>query len=297
MTAGEEDGVKIAVIADEVSGDLETALELTRMWGADAIELRRAGDRRYPDVSDYWKRRVPEFVREYGLPVAAISPGLFKVPVPGTPAPFHFHRGQDIEQWEREQAIERQFDFHVNTLLPASIEAAKQLGTSKIICFDFEWHDAPSKEIVQVMRDAAQRVAAEGLMLVIEVDIHRSAPTADLVRQVNHPGLQINWDPGNAYRAGDDVPFPDGYEHVRPFVRHVHFKDAKTDENGKRIWTLDGVIDWSGQIAALIADGFDGYVSVEPHLRPNIEACTRTLARIRQCISEASLRPPVAAGD
>ena len=32
--------MKIAVIADEVSGDLETALELIRSWGADAVELR-----------------------------------------------------------------------------------------------------------------------------------------------------------------------------------------------------------------------------------------------------------------
>ena len=71
--------MKISVIADEVSGDLETALELIRSWDVDAVELRRAGGQRYPDVSDYWKRRVPEMIAEYGLPVAAISPGLFKV--------------------------------------------------------------------------------------------------------------------------------------------------------------------------------------------------------------------------
>lgn len=280
--------MKIAVIADEVSGDLETALELIRSWGVDAVELRRAGDRRYPDVSGYWKRRVPEFVKEYGLPVAAISPGLFKIEYPGAPAPFHFHRGQDIEQFERESASEQLLDQHVNVLLPASIEAAKTLGTETIICFDFEWHDSPSEEIVQVMRHAAEKVAAEGLTLVIEVDLHTSRPTADLVHRVNHPGLQINWDPANAYRAGDDVPFPDGYAHVREFVRHVHFKDAKTDANGKRVWALDGVIDWSGQIAALIADRFDGYISVEPHLRPNIEACMRTFERIRTLIKEAA---------
>jgi len=287
--------MKISVIADEVSGDLETALELIRSWGADAVELRRAGDRRYPDVSDYWKRRVPEFVREYGLPVAAISPGLFKIAYPGAPGPFHFHRGQDIEQFERETAAEQLLEFHMNTLLPASIEAAQQLGTEKIICFDFEWSGRPPTEVVQVMRHAAATVAAAGLMLAIEVDLHTSRPTAELVRMVNHPALQINWDPANAYRAGEDVPFPDGYANVREFVRHVHFKDAKTDEHGNRVWALDGVIDWPGQMRQLMADGFDGYISVEPHLRPNIEACTRTLARIRSLIAEAPSRQPVEA--
>ena len=114
------------------------------------------------------------------------------------------------------------------------------------------------------MRHAAAQVHAAGLMLVIEVDCNTSKRTGDLVRAVNHAGLQVNWDPANAYRAGDDVPFPDAYAEVREYVRHVHFKDARTYADGKRSWTLGGIIDWAGQIKALQADGFDGYISVEP---------------------------------
>ena len=73
---------------------------LIRSWAVDAVELRRAGGQRYPDVSDYWKRRVPELVREYRLPVAAISPGLFKIDWPTEPAPLHFHRSGDMEQFD-----------------------------------------------------------------------------------------------------------------------------------------------------------------------------------------------------
>jgi sugar phosphate isomerase/epimerase len=279
--------VKISVIADEVSGDLETALELIRSWDVDGVELRRAGGRRYPDVNEYWRKRVPALVAEYGLPVAAISPGLFKIRYPGAPAPLHFHRSGDIEQFEREAAVERLLDHHVDVLLPASVEAAKQLGTDRIICFDFERDedgDVPDGA-VQVLRHAADVVAREGMILAIEVDLAISSSTAKLVRRVNHRGLRINWDPANAYRAGDDLPYPDGYTYVREFVRHVHFKDAWTNPRGKREWTLDGVIDWAGQMAALEADGFDGYISVEPHMRPQINACMRTLARIRALLS------------
>jgi sugar phosphate isomerase/epimerase len=280
--------MKISVIADEVSGDLETALELIRSWEVDAVELRRAGGQRYPDVSEYWKRRVPEMVAEYGLPVAAISPGLFKIDWPGEAAPLHFHRSGDMEQFEREARARRLLEHHVNVLLPASIEAAQQLGTNKIICFDFERPLETPLELIQIMRRAAEQVHAAGLMLVIEVDCNSSNRTAALVRAVNHPGLRINWDPGNAYRGGEDTPFPDGYAEVREFVRHVHFKDARTYSNGSRTWTLDGVIDWSGQMTALQEDGFDGYISVEPHMRPNIAACTHTLQRIRSLIAATS---------
>lgn len=279
--------MKISVIADEVSGDLETALELIRSWAVDAVELRRAGGQRYPDVSDYWKRRVPELVREYRLPVAAISPGLFKIDWPTEPAPLHFHRSGDMEQFERETRARRLLDHHVEALLPASIEAANQLGTRKIVCFDFTRPADTPVELVQLMRHAAAQVHAAGLMLVIEVDCNTSKRTGDLVRAVNHAGLQVNWDPANAYRAGDDVPFPDAYAEVREYVRHVHFKDARTYADGKRSWTLGGIIDWAGQIKALQADGFDGYISVEPHMRPNIAACTFTLQRIRTLIADA----------
>jgi hypothetical protein len=54
--------MQLAVISDEVSGDLETALELIRSWQVDAVEIRRAGEHRYPDVSAYWRKRVPQLV-------------------------------------------------------------------------------------------------------------------------------------------------------------------------------------------------------------------------------------------
>ena len=84
--------MKVTIMADEISPDLETSLELMRSWNLDTVELRRAGERRYPDVSDYWKSRVPRLVKEFGFSVVAISPGLFKVDYPGPDAPLRFLR-------------------------------------------------------------------------------------------------------------------------------------------------------------------------------------------------------------
>lgn len=282
--------MKISIIADELSSDLETALELVRMWGVSDVELRRAGNRRYPDVDDYWKARVPDLVHEFGMNVIAISPGLFKIPFPGEAEPIHFQRAADMTQWKAETDAQALVDYHADKLLPMSIEAAKQLGAEKIICFDFEWegHVAPEGAI-QILRHAAKLSGEAGIDLVIEVDLHTSADTAEFVRRVNHPALGINWDPGNGYRIGDEVPYPDCYEMLKPYIRHVHVKNCRVDERGRRVWGLtdDGAVDWRAAIKALKRDGYTGYFSTEPHYRPKIESTRRTLDMLRTYIAEA----------
>jgi L-ribulose-5-phosphate 3-epimerase len=160
-----------------------------------------------------------------------------------------------------------------------------------IICFGFDSGasgPAPD-EVIQVMRHAASLVGQAGLTLALEPH-SPSAHVADLVRRVGHPALGLNWDPANSYSAGEDMPFPDGYAYVRGLVRHVHFKDARQDPlSGRRTWTIsDGVIDWAGAIAALHADGYEGYISVETHVRPKIDGSRRTLARVQGLVADAT---------
>jgi sugar phosphate isomerase/epimerase len=287
--------MKVTIMADEISADLETSLELMRSWNLDAVELRRAGERRYPDVSDYWKSRVPRLIKEFGFSVVAISPGLFKVDYPGPDAPLRFLRAPDMEQFADEEKARRLLDHHVNKLLPDSIEAAKALGARTIICWSFQSQEhGPTPEgAVQILRDAAAKSAASGVQLLIEVSDWASR-TADLVKRVDHPALAISWTPASAYAAGDHMSFPDGYAHVRPYVRHVHFKDVIVKQGGEYEWAMNGLIDWRGQIKALADDGYDGYISVEPHVRAKIDGVIQTLERLKGLIRECSPRSEAA---
>ena len=57
---------------------------------------------------------------------------------------------------------------------------------------------------------------------------------------------------------------------MRDLTVHVHLKDCGTNpETGKLEWVVLGAgeIDIRGQLAALRADGYDGYVSLETHYR------------------------------
>ncbi len=285
--------MKLSVVTDEVSADLETSLEIISGWGVDAVELRGIGERRYPAVSEFWRARVPELIYESGLEVAALSPGLFKIPYPTRPGDdTRILRWEDALLFQRYQEAEALVRHHLEVLLPQSIEAAQQLGAPTVVCFSFDRvgsdageHVAP-EAVVDILRHAAAQTAEAGLTLAIEVEHvcwgDTGARTAELLRRIDHPAVGINWDPANAYRSGEDHPFPHGYGDVRDRLRHVHFKDAYTDPStGLRWFGSEGVVDWEGQVAALRDDGYDGFISVETHDRPKVARTRDAVERLR----------------
>jgi sugar phosphate isomerase/epimerase len=293
--------MKLAVMTDEVSSDFGSALEILSTWDVDAVEIRRVGERRYPDVGEYWLDRVPRLLQEFRLPVVAISPGLFKIRYPGEAGPPHFHRDADEVQVGRETAIAAALERHVNVLLPRSIQAAEQLRAPIIIVWSFERQDhGPAPDgAVQVLRHAASKAASAGITLALEVQ-DLSSRVAELVQRVDHPAFGVSWTPASAYAAGEAVPYPDGYNTLKPYIRHVHFKDVRAHPRGQtRVpdnviesqtghpWVLDGVINWKDQITQLHRDGYAGFVSVEPHVRPQIAAAKHTLDRVRRLMAAA----------
>lgn len=285
--------MKLSVVSDEVSADLETALELLREWEVGAVELRGIGEVRFPEVSDFWRVRVPELIRESGHEVAALSPGLFKIPYPAPPtSTTRILRWEDAMLFQRQHDAEALVRHHLEVLLPESISAAKKLGAPTVVCFSFDRVGAGGNRVgapeavIDVLRDAARTIADAGLTLAIEVEHicwgDTGARTAELIRRIDHPAVGINWDPANAYRSGEDRPYPDGYDEVRDHVRHVHFKDAYTDaKTGARVFGSNGVLDWDGQIAALLEDGYEGFISVETHDRPKIATTRNAVERLR----------------
>lgn len=288
--------MKISIVTDEISSDLETAIELAQSWGLDAIELRGVGDHRYPDVSDFWRKRVPELIRESGLKVSAISSGLFKIPFPELPpAETRILRWEDAMLFQRKQNADALLRFHLEHLLPESIKAAQELGVNTIVCFSFDRpsHVKPETpvpdEVIETLKEASNLVEQAGLTLAVEVEHicwgDTALRTAQIIEKVGNSALGINWDPANAYRAGEDHPYPTGFDAIRHLVRHVHFKNAQIDsQTGERRFTFDGVIDWKSQIAALKRNGYDGFVSVETHLRPKIEMSRRSLEYLRKLV-------------
>jgi sugar phosphate isomerase/epimerase len=282
--------MRVSIVTDEISADPETAMELAREWGIDAVELRGFGSERVPNFSPFQKQRLRELLQTYNMQLIAISPGLFKCVYREERAHFPLRTFDEAlyATWDAEQAECRR---HLEELLPQSIAYAREMGVSRIVTFGFARGGAPAGEapvgLIALLREAAEMTGAAGMQLLIEVEAgfwaDTGARTAAIVAAVGHPALGVNWDPGNAFEAGDR-PFPDGYEAVRPYVRHVHFKDIRYLEGAYR-YAVDGEIDWPAQIAALGADGYDGYISVETHMEPKVAAARDMVQRLQRLLA------------
>lgn len=283
--------MKISIVTDEISADPETAVELGVEWGIHAFELRGFYTDRVPNLSAYQVERLGTILATHEARIIAISPGLFKIPYPLGRREEASLAWLDQGLFQRWRSLKDEVKYHHDELLPASLEFAKSLGVKLILTFGFHRGGCPPgpapDEVLELLYSAAEQAAESSIQLAVEVEDEFWADTgqrtATMMEAINHSSLGVNWDPGNAFMAGD-TPYPDGYQAVKSWVRHVHFKDAEIDQHGQRRYALHGQIDWAGQVQALALDGYAGYVSVETHLRPKVKVARMELAMLRQLV-------------
>lgn len=286
--------MEISIITDEISADFETAIELGIAWGVHNFELRGFFTDRAPNFSAYQKQCVRDVLSEYDARVIALGPGIFKIPYP----PDHPTRSSlgwmDLSQYVRWADNWKLMEYHLNELLPASLDYASELGANLVVIFSFERtfdsSASPPQEVLNCLRQAAERAQAQDIFLAIETEAgywaDTGANTAQILRLINNPALRVNWDPGNAFFAGDN-PYPTGYQEVQEFVQHIHYKDARRDRFNEPEYVAEGQINWAGQIKQLVGDGYDGFISIETHLKPKVTAARNALKRLQDFITAA----------
>jgi sugar phosphate isomerase/epimerase len=89
------------------------------------------------------------------------------------------------------------------------------------------------------------------------------ARCVDLMGSVDDAHFQAALDPANFVVCGQ-VPYPDAYDALRSWVRYVHVKDVRAD--GALAPAGEGVARWPDLLQRLRQDGYDGVMSLEPHL-------------------------------
>lgn len=250
--------MRLSVITDEISPDLDRALDVCESLGVRTVELRVVGETNVVSHGEEGLARIQASLAGRGFGVCAIAAPLFKCHLRGDGPPTgDTHSAAPAardEQW---------------AILEQSLKVACLLGAPLVRSFSF-WRlpdpRSAREEVAEALAGATARVEAAGLKLALENEHECNVATGDeagwMLRRIPSTAFGITWDPGNEARMGSR-PFPDGYEHVRDRVSHVHLKDI--DEGGD--WTRmgGGVIDYPGQLRALEDDGYAGFLSLETH--------------------------------
>jgi sugar phosphate isomerase/epimerase len=269
----------IGIVSDEISRDFAEALRVGTALGIRRYEIRNLAAGRAPMCGDAAMIEVEQLARDAGVEITALSPGLFKLT-------------DDDAAFRRE----------MGEVYPRAAEWAHRWNLPGLIVFGFHKPGAsessffradPPPHIADWLAEAGERAAADGLVLMIEPEpicyCDTACTTAALI--AGRKGLRINYDPGNvAWLTGRD-PLDD-FDGAAPLIANVHVKDLKRVVNCVPEWVPagEGMIDFAAHLRKLKESGYEGSVSLEPHM-PDVAGCKRALdnilSRVHPCPSVA----------
>ena len=248
--------------ADEAAIDIDGQIRATKELGWENIESRNVNGKNIHDISD------EEFDIVYGkLQEAGVKINCF---------------GSAIANWGKK--ITEPFE---SSLAEAdrAIPRMQRLGCKLIRIMSFavledrEPDDQMEQERFRRVRELHKMFTDAGLTAVHENCMNYGGMgwsyTLKLLENV--PGLKLVFDTGNPVFTDDRAkpkPYPkqsawEFYTHVKEHIEYVHIKDGvwdAADGNARFTFAGDGDGDVKRIVNDLLDSGYDGDISIEPHL-------------------------------
>ncbi len=109
------------------------------------------------------------------------------------------------------------------------------------------------RDVIRALHEACAIVADHGLRLLVETHPGTLADTLnstmDLIAQVGHPNLAINFDTLHVWEGGDDPLH--AHRMLRPFIAHYHLKNVRS-RDALNVFAPDNVYNAAGDRAGMV---------------------------------------------
>lgn len=248
---------KLSVISDEISQDFQRVVDVCKEYGVPQVEPRSVWDTPPHKLSDDQLQQMKRILDEAEMSVSAIA------------APF----------LKCDLGDEKAYNEHLD-LLRRCAEMCHLFGCNIVRGFTF-WKTGPAEAVWQQLLDSYAKPIKicedEGIFIGIENEasthIATAAEAERMYKDLNSPKVRAIWDAANeVFAENGELPFPDAWERMKPWLIHVHIKDAVKDpeaEGGARCVPVGdgGYIDYPAQFQALKDMGYEGACSLETHWR------------------------------
>ena len=262
----------LSAFADEIDADLSVQLTHLRKNDIAYMECRNIGGQ---CVIDYDNAQVKAFAQQMadsGVQVSALGSPVGKYPIT---EPFAPH----LDRFKR------------------AMEVAHLLGTPNIRMFSFfipkgETPEQYRGEVMQRWEGFLQAAQGEGLLLLHENERDIYGENAqcckDLLDTMASPLLKGIFDPANFVLCGVET-WP-AFELLRDQIVYLHIKDGRFAD-GKVVPAGQGDGKIKEILQALKEEGFEGFLSIEPHLVNNMpgagpELFTVAVEALREVLAE-----------
>ena len=267
--------MKLGVITDGISRDLDHALAVMTEFDLDQAELQFIDDKEVGDLNKAERARVVDLIEKHNKSVSCISRHVFAGMVMASSRPGDELHTKHMDALKR--CIEMAHELGCGTVRIMT-------GKKEMILWGShgaeQWNVAKGAWDAQVplIAPAVELARSEGVTLVVETGNGTMVNSCYTARRlIDDLGakdtLKVLWDPANNCWAHEKA-YPDGYEEMRGgYLGHVHIKDVQADTPRA---TLEVRPMGEGQLApqfaeiadALRADGYDGAISYESVYHP-----------------------------
>jgi len=240
--------IRFSGFGDEISPDIEDQMETLAGENVSHIELRGVGGKNILDLTPDELEETKRKMDDAGFAASAIGSPIGKI------------------------RIDEDFDAHLDRFKHA-IEVAKLFDTPYIRLFSYYPPEGGNiadhrSEVMRRMQAKVKLAEEAGIVACHENEgrIYGEGPKEcrDILESISSPSLRAVFDPANFVIAGYK-PFNDCWELLKAHTEYFHIKDAKLDS--KEICPAG---EGDGQIKSVLKDavagGFEGFVSLEPHL-------------------------------
>ena len=250
--------------ADEAGDAIEVQIRATKALGWENIESRAVKIGEFDkanihDISDAAFDRLVGVLADAGVKINCF--------------------GSTISNWGKK--IDDPFDITLPEIHRA-IPRMQRLGTKLVRIMSYAVRDAEDQmeqERFRRVREIRKMFADAGLTVVHENCMNYGGMGWPFTLRLleNVPGLKLVFDTGNPLFSDDrskPKPHPkqsswEFYEHVRDHIAYIHIKDGRWDAVQKKsIYSFpgEGVGDVRKIMKDLLRRGYDGGISIEPHM-------------------------------
>lgn len=238
---------KISGFSDEISPEIDVQFAALGRLNIKYFEPRGVDGENISVLSDKQVAQLRAKMDKAGIRASSIGSPVGKIKVSEDFAP-HFEMFKKI------------------------VKTAKMLDCRFIRIFSFYhdgevWTEEERAEVFRRLKAMITYAAEEDIVLLHEneKDIYgdTSEHCLELMEELSSAHFGCVFDPANFVQCGEDTK--QAFENLSPYIRYMHIKDAKsTDRKVVPPGEGDGNIPYL--LARLFEGGYDGFISLEPHL-------------------------------
>lgn len=251
---------RISGFADEIAEDVDTQFRVLNKLDIRYFEPRGIDGKNIAELSDGEVAALKEKMERCGIKASSIGSPIGKIRL-DEDFQAHFEKFQRVvDIAERlEAGYIRMFSFYP----PERPDSAAGEGDGAA----HEWTAGEREEVIRRLRRMTAYAGERDVVLLHENEKGIYGDTAercaDLMRELGCRHFQAVFDPANFVQCGQDTK--EAYEALRSFIAYVHVKDAR-EEDGNVVPAGAGDGNVGHILKGLLDSGYEGYLSLEPHL-------------------------------